>query len=73
MYRFNPSDRLTSDLFFMVGETGVGVSTSYFVETWEPEDIDYSLFFRMHCYNLMVTYRSLRREFALGFSLGGVI
>ncbi|KPJ65795.1 hypothetical protein AMJ44_09425 [candidate division WOR-1 bacterium DG_54_3] len=71
MYRFNATDRFTSDLFFVVGETGVGFSASYFVDTWEPEDLDYSLFFRLHCYNLVVKYRSLRREFELGFSLVG--
>ena len=71
MYRFNPSDRLTSALFFVLGETGIGISTSYFVDSWQPEDIDYSLFFRMHCYNLIVKYRSIRREFELGFSLAG--
>ncbi|MFC1540608.1 hypothetical protein ACFL4J_01055 [Candidatus Margulisiibacteriota bacterium] len=72
MYRFNSADRLTSDLSFMVGETGVGVSTSHFFATGQPEDIDYSLLFKMHCYNLLVKYRSLRREFQLGFSLSGV-
>lgn len=71
MYRFSSSDRLTSDLSFMLGETGIGISTSYFVPTWQPEDIDYSLFFGLRCYNLMVKYRSLRREFELGFSLVG--
>lgn len=71
MYRFRPADRLGSDLFFMVGETGIGISTSYFLDTWQAEDIDYSLFFRMHCYNLLAKYRSLRREFELGFSLAG--
>jgi len=69
MYRFSSSDRVTSSLFFVHGETGVGIATSHFADTWQAEDIDYSLFFRMHCYNLIVTYRSLRREFALGFSL----
>ncbi|MBN2057634.1 MAG: LPS-assembly protein LptD [Candidatus Saganbacteria bacterium] len=69
LYRFRPADKLTSDLGFMVGETGVGISTSYYLDTWDPEDIDYSLLFRMHCYNLMVKYRSLRNEFELGFSL----
>jgi hypothetical protein len=69
MYRFSPSDRLTSDLFFVVGETGVGIYTSYLLDNWQPEDIDYSLFFKLHCYNLIVTYRSIRREFQLGFGL----
>lgn len=69
MYRFNSSDRLTSDLFFVIGETGLGFFTSYFLDTWEPEDIDYSLFFKLHCYNLTITYRSMRREFQLGFGL----
>ncbi len=71
MYRFDKSDRLTSDLFFVVGETGVGIAASYFADRWDPEDIDYSLFFKGHCYNLVVTYRSLRREFQLGFGLSG--
>jgi hypothetical protein len=71
MYRFSPSDRLTSDLFFVIGETGVGTAVSYFLDTWQPEDIDFSLFFKMHCYNLNITYRSMRREFMLGFGLLG--
>ncbi|MFH1683331.1 MAG: hypothetical protein ABIA67_00465 [Candidatus Margulisiibacteriota bacterium] len=71
MYRFNPADRFTSDLSFMVGETGAGISASYFLDTWQPEDIDYSLLFGMHCYDLLVKYRSLRKEFELGFSLVG--
>jgi len=71
MYRFSPMDRLRSSLFFLIGETGIGVATSHFVDTWQAEDIDYSLLFKMHCYNLIVKYRSLRREFELGFSLAG--
>jgi hypothetical protein len=69
LYRFSPVDRFTTDLSFLLGETGVGVATSYFLDTWQPEDIDYSLLFKMHCYDLMLKYRSLRNEFALGFSL----
>ncbi|MBU0672634.1 MAG: hypothetical protein KJ732_06375, partial [Candidatus Margulisbacteria bacterium] len=71
MYRFSPADRLTSDLSFVIGETGLGISSSYFLDTWQPEDIDYSLLFKLHCYNLLVKYRSLRKEFELGFSLAG--
>jgi len=69
MYRFSAADRVTSDLFFIHGETGIGLHTSHFVDSGLAEDMDYTLFFRMHCYNLQVTYRSLRHEFALGFSL----
>ncbi|OGC25008.1 hypothetical protein A2291_01670 [candidate division WOR-1 bacterium RIFOXYB2_FULL_42_35] len=68
-YRFSSADRLTTELLYLVDGTGVGIYTSYFVDTWWPEDIDYSLYLRMHCYNLIVKYRSLRREFSLGFSL----
>lgn len=71
LYRFNPADRLKSNLFFVIGETGIGIDTSYYLDTWQPEDIDYSLIFRMHCYDLIVKYRSLRREFELGFGLVG--
>lgn len=69
MYRFNSADRLSCDLFLVHGDTGAGVSASYYLDTGRPEDIDYSLLVNMHCYNLTVTYRSLRREFQLGFSL----
>jgi len=68
-YRFKAADRLRSSLLFRVGETGVKIATSYFIDDRSPEDIDYSLFFKLHCYNLITTYRSLRREFTLGFSL----
>ncbi|MGB9612843.1 MAG: hypothetical protein ACPL4K_01520 [Candidatus Margulisiibacteriota bacterium] len=68
-YRFRAVDRLKPHLFLVWGETGIGISASYYLDNWSPEDIDYSLFFKMHCYNLAMTYRSLRNEFALGFSL----
>lgn len=69
MYRFRAVDRLKSALLFKAGETRGKISASYFLDNWSPEDIDYSLFFTLHCYDLEVTYRSLRKEFMLGFSL----
>ncbi|MFH1826307.1 MAG: hypothetical protein ABH823_03325 [bacterium] len=69
MYRFNPADRLQSNILTMVGETGFGLGTSYFLDTWQPEDIDYSVLLRRHCYDLELKYRSMRREFQIGVSL----
>jgi hypothetical protein len=69
MYRFRAADRLKAALWFLVGETRAKVAASYFLDNYSPEDIDYTLFFSFHCYNLEVIYRSLRSEFALGFSL----
>jgi hypothetical protein len=68
-YRFRAADRLLPDLRFRIGETACRINAAYFLDNWSPEDIDYTLFFRLHCYNLEVTYRSMRREFTLGFSL----
>jgi hypothetical protein len=68
-YRFRAVDRLKAQTIFAIGETRAMIATSYFLDNYSPEDIDYTLFFRLHCYNLEVTYRSLRGEFALGFSL----
>lgn len=69
LYHYRGADRLTSALVFNVQETGAKLSATYFLDTWTPEDIDYSLFFKLHCYNLSITYRSLRQELTLGFSL----
>jgi len=69
MYRFRAADRIVSDVNFVVGETGISLLASYFTDNWQPEDIDGALFFRMHCYNLMAKYRSMRREFQVGFTL----
>ena len=69
MYRFRAADRLRSDLSFKIGETAAKIAASYFLDNWSPEDIDYTLFFLLHCYNLEFTYRSMRREFVLGVSL----
>jgi len=71
MYRFSFSDRITSGISLLVGETGVGVATSHYLPSGAVEDIDYTLFFKMHCYNLEATYRSMRHEFSLGFALAG--
>ncbi|HVN67625.1 MAG TPA: hypothetical protein VMT55_04565, partial [Candidatus Sulfotelmatobacter sp.] len=70
-YRFRAADRLSSSLLFKIGQTKGRVAASYFLDNWTPEDIDYTLFFILHCYDLEVTYRSLRGEFLLSFSLGG--
>jgi hypothetical protein len=71
MYRFSFSDRITTGIALVFGETGMGIATSHFLPGGAAEDIDYTLFFKMHCYNLGVTYRSMRREFSLGFALAG--
>lgn len=69
MYHYRPADRLRSGLMFAIGETQARIGASYFLDNWSPEDIDYTLFFKLHCYNLGITWRSLRQEFAVGFSL----
>ncbi|MDD5593107.1 MAG: hypothetical protein PHG97_00020 [Candidatus Margulisbacteria bacterium] len=69
LYRFRAADKLSPNLMFKLGETKCRIAASYYLDNWSPEDIDYTLFFVLHCYNLEVTYRSLRNEFMLGFSL----
>jgi hypothetical protein len=69
LYRFRTADRLQSTCTFRTGETGCKVHASYFLDNWSPEDIDYSLLFRLHCYDLEAMYRSTRGEFLLSFSL----
>ncbi|MFH1386508.1 MAG: hypothetical protein ABIH50_02460 [bacterium] len=71
MYRFKPADRLTGALNFKLGETAAKIYSSYYLDNWTAEDIDYTLFFRLHCYNLEATYRSMRNEFQVGVSLAG--
>ncbi|MFA5114107.1 MAG: hypothetical protein WC529_07430 [Candidatus Margulisiibacteriota bacterium] len=69
LYRFRGVDRLQSTVTFKSGETGGKLHASYFLDNWSPEDIDYSFLFRLHCYDLEATYRSMRGEFLLSFSL----
>ncbi|MFH1541917.1 MAG: LptA/OstA family protein [bacterium] len=71
LYRYNPADRLTSSLLYRFDHSGLSIDTSYFLDDWSPEDIDYSAFLSLHCYDLMLKYRSLRREFNVGLSFGG--
>jgi hypothetical protein len=68
-YRFRAVDSLKNQLRFKLGDTAVKLASVYFIDNWSPQDIDASLFFQLHCYNLEVTYRWLRREFMLGVSL----
>jgi hypothetical protein len=69
MYRYRAADTLGGDLLLKIGETRAKIAAVYYLDNWSPQDIDYTLFFIFHCYNLEVTYRSLRSEFLLGFSL----
>lgn len=71
MYRFNPKDRIYTQLDFALGAPLARFYAAYFTDNWRPDDIDYSLFFKMHCYNIGITYRSMRGEFNLGFELLG--
>ncbi|MDI6731411.1 MAG: hypothetical protein QME05_02370 [Candidatus Margulisbacteria bacterium] len=71
MYRWNPADRFTTQWLFWLGETKLEIATSYFTSNWWAEDLDYAAYFRLHCYDLMLKYRSLRNEFSMGFSLAG--
>jgi len=71
MYKFRAVDRLTADLSYNWGVPAMKIHTSYFTDKWDPEDIDYTLYFIMHCYNLGVTYRSLRNEFQAVFEING--
>jgi len=72
MYKFRAVDKVYSAFTYRFGIPAVKVYASYYADNWSPEDIDYSLFFNMHCYNVSVTYRSLRNEFSLGFDLGRI-
>jgi len=71
-YRFSPSDQLLAELYLKHGDASGQISASYFLDNWTPEDIDYTLFFKLHCYNLSISYRSLRNEFTMGFSLASM-
>ncbi|OGC11208.1 hypothetical protein A3K48_01620 [candidate division WOR-1 bacterium RIFOXYA12_FULL_52_29] len=69
LYRFRAADRLMASVLYDLDRTAAKISASYFLDDWTPEDVDYTLFLKFHCYNLEVTYRSIRKEFLLGFSL----
>jgi len=70
MYKFRAADKVYSSLTYHLGIPAIKVYASYFADDWSPEDIDYSLFLNLHCYNIFVTYRSIRNEFNLGFDIG---
>ncbi|MFA6431879.1 MAG: LptA/OstA family protein [Candidatus Margulisiibacteriota bacterium] len=69
LYRYRPVDTLSANIKFKIGETNAKIASIYFLDNYSPEDIDYSVFFRLHCYNLGMTYRSMRNEFTFGVSL----
>ena len=69
LYRYRPADTLSGKVKFKIGETNANISSTYFLDNWSPEDIDYSLFFKLHCYNLGLTYRSMRGDITFGVSL----
>lgn len=71
LYHFKPADRLKADLSFKLGDTAAKIASIYYLDNWSPQDLDFTLFFRLHCYNLEATYRSLRGEFQVGVSLAG--
>ena len=69
MYRFSPQDEVRANVFFTLGRTGIGVNTYYNYPSWEPKDIDYTLSLGFHCYDIITTYRALRKEFLFSMRL----
>ncbi|MCX5725935.1 MAG: hypothetical protein NT030_01920, partial [Candidatus Saganbacteria bacterium] len=69
MYRFSPLDEARANVFFTLGRTGFGVNTYYNYPSWDPKDIDYTLSIGFHCYDIITTYRALRKEFSFGMRL----
>ena len=68
-YRFNSSDKLGFNLLSNLPEGRFIFSCLYDLPKLEPQDIDYTLGVTIHCFNLDLTYRAMRQEFMLGFSL----
>ena len=72
LYRFRPADIGRASLTFDLDRTAARIAGSYFLDNGTAEDLDYTLFLKFHCYNLEVTYRSIRHELLFGFSLAAV-
>jgi LPS-assembly protein len=68
-YRFNSRDKIGLQLLSKLLGGRFIFNCSYILPALEPLDIDYTIGKTLHCFNIDLTYRAMRQEFTLGFSL----
>ncbi|MBU0573108.1 MAG: hypothetical protein ABIJ26_05985 [Candidatus Margulisiibacteriota bacterium] len=68
-YRFDPDDQLDFGFQITRGTIRGGIDALYNFRTMAPNDIDYTLAVQIHCHEISLTYRGIRREFLFGFNL----
>jgi hypothetical protein len=68
-YRFNPQDKIGIRFLFAFASGRLMFNSSYIVPELKPQEIDYTAGLTLHCFNIDLTYRAMRQEFILGFSL----
>ena len=68
-YRFNSMDKIGLSIYSTSSAGRYMFSCSYILPDLEPQDIDYTAGLMVHCFNVDLTYRAMRGEFVLGFSL----
>ncbi|HTY12561.1 MAG TPA: hypothetical protein VMD02_00070 [Candidatus Omnitrophota bacterium] len=69
LYRFNASDKIGLSVYNTSFAGRYVFSCSYTLPDLAPQDIDYTAGLTVHCFNVDLTYRAMRGEFVLGFSL----
>jgi hypothetical protein len=69
MYREVPSDEMGIGLGYNFGIHRVTVDYSYYVPSWDPQDLDYGVAVGFHCYEVDIKYRAARKEIVIGVSL----
>ncbi|MCX5751592.1 MAG: hypothetical protein NT099_08010 [Candidatus Saganbacteria bacterium] len=68
-YKYQPLAEFFAELSTNVGSSRVGIRTDHFLPSWNPNDIDYFVSAKWHCYDIIFTYRSLRGETTVSFGL----
>jgi hypothetical protein len=68
-YKYQPLADLVTEFFTNLGSSRVGIRMDHFLPSWNPNDIDYIVSAKWHCYDIIFTYRSLRGETVLSFGL----
>ncbi len=67
-YRYFPYDELRGGLQLKYGIYSLGIMLSYNTPLFTVRDIDYNATVQMHCFDLMLSYRAARNEFAFGIN-----
>lgn len=68
-YQFTPKDQISAGFITNGGISKFGINVLYNLPELSPQEFDYLARIGVHCFNLTLNYRAIRKEFTFSFGI----